>query len=141
MQLHLRVERWTLDEFPLPGRLFEEIVELLYRDDRFRRGDLKIAGQRAGPGTLSMPILTVVDPHSSIIPPKSVLPVVREAPSRNKRVLWYEGDCGVALQHVGVLVGPNAHRRLWSEILDWLHRVVRAGPLAGSEEHTSELQY
>jgi polyhydroxyalkanoate synthase subunit PhaC len=29
--MHLRVERWTLDELPLAQRLFEEVVELLYR--------------------------------------------------------------------------------------------------------------
>jgi len=31
----LRVERWTLDELPLPGRFFAEVVEHLYRKDRF----------------------------------------------------------------------------------------------------------
>jgi polyhydroxyalkanoate synthase len=39
----------------------------------------------------------------------------------DKRMLWYQGDVGVALQHVGVLVGRNAHRHLWPEILGWVH--------------------
>lgn len=46
-QAHLAVERWTLDEFPLPGRLFEELIEQLYREDRFARGTLRsTAGRR-----------------------------------------------------------------------------------------------
>ncbi|HEX3521118.1 MAG TPA: alpha/beta fold hydrolase [Stellaceae bacterium] len=35
LALHVRVERWALDEFPLPGRLVHEILEWLYRDNRF----------------------------------------------------------------------------------------------------------
>ncbi|MBW8896540.1 MAG: hypothetical protein JF619_00125, partial [Massilia sp.] len=37
-----------------------------------------------------------------------------------KRVLHYEGDVGVNLQHVGVLVGRSAHERIWPQIFDWL---------------------
>jgi polyhydroxyalkanoate synthase len=32
--IHTRVIGWTLEEFPLPGRLFEETVDLLYGQDR-----------------------------------------------------------------------------------------------------------
>jgi polyhydroxyalkanoate synthase len=42
-------------------------------------------------------------------------------------VLWYEGDVGVALQHVGMLVGSNAHQALWPEILQWLHAHSESG--------------
>src|SRR5262249_7507133 len=33
--LHQRVERWALDELPMSGRLFDEVVESLYRRDGF----------------------------------------------------------------------------------------------------------
>jgi polyhydroxyalkanoate synthase len=36
-------------------------------------------------------------------------------------VLWYEGDVGVVLQHLGMLVGRRAHQELWPAILDWMH--------------------
>jgi polyhydroxyalkanoate synthase len=36
---HMQVERWTHDEFALPGRLFGDIVESLYRRDEFMQGD------------------------------------------------------------------------------------------------------
>jgi polyhydroxyalkanoate synthase len=121
--LHLRVVRWTLDEFALPARLFTEIVEDLYRGDALMRGDLTLAGRRIGPDTLSVPLLTVVDPHSTVIPPSSILPFHHATTSPDKKVLHYRGDRGVALQHVGVLVGANAHTALWPEILDWIHHL------------------
>jgi polyhydroxyalkanoate synthase len=118
---HMRVERWTHDEFPLPGRLFTDIVESLYREDRLTRGTLRIGGREIGPGDLRAPLMTVLDPRSKVIPPESVLPFHDATASANKKVLHYEGgDLGVNLQHVGVLVGASAHARLWPAIFDWL---------------------
>jgi polyhydroxyalkanoate synthase len=38
LAIHARVARWTYDELPMPGRLFEELVEQLYRRDCFAKG-------------------------------------------------------------------------------------------------------
>ncbi|HJW54164.1 MAG TPA: alpha/beta fold hydrolase [Burkholderiaceae bacterium] len=116
----IRVERWTYDEFPLPARLFSEIVEMLYRDDRLMNGRLRIQDKLIGPGALHVPLLNVIDPHSTIIPPRSVLPFHEAAASAVKKVLTYEGDFGIGIQHVGVLVGTNAHHFLWPAIFNWL---------------------
>jgi len=126
LQTYVRVERWTLDEFPFPSRLFAEIVEFLYREDRFMTGTLRVGTRSATPHRLAMPIVSVVDPRSSIVPPSSVLPFLARVSSGDKKLLWYEGDKGVALQHIGALVGQMAHRRLWPEILAWLHRIAPA---------------
>jgi polyhydroxyalkanoate synthase len=118
--LHMRVERWTHDEFPLPGRLFTEVVEWLYREDQFMRGTLRIGTRQIGPKDLRPPLLNVIDPRSAVTPPCSVLPFHEAAASQTKRVLRYEGDIGVSLQHVGVLVGASAHAKIWPEIFTWL---------------------
>ena len=116
---HLRVERWTLDEFPLPPRLFEDVVERLYRRDEFASGILSVTGRQVGPATLTAPMFTVVNPYSQVIPPSSILPFHHAAAGTTKRLLRYRGDVGVGIQHVGVLVGRNAHRHLWPILLDW----------------------
>jgi polyhydroxyalkanoate synthase len=36
-------------------------------------------------------------------------------------VLWYEGDIGVALQHVDMLIGKRPHQNLWPKIAGWIH--------------------
>ncbi len=127
-ELHLRVVRWTLDEFALPARLFTELVEDLYRGDSLMRREFTIAGRRIGPDTLVVPLLTVVDPRSTAIPPSSILPFHHAATSPDKKLLHYRGDRGVALQHVGVLVGANAHTTLWPQILDWIHHLPARSP-------------
>jgi len=119
-RLHSRVMRWTLDEFPMPGRLFEDIVEDLYRQNRFAEGRLRIGGHEVGADRLRMPVLAVVDPQSTIIPPVSTLSALAGG---EVRALQYAGDRGVALRHVGVLVGRSAHRTLWPAIHTWMAAV------------------
>jgi polyhydroxyalkanoate synthase subunit PhaC len=120
LRTHLRVLRWAGDEFRMPGALFRDVVERLYRDDAFARGTLHVAGERVGPDTLTAPLTTVVAPRSTVIPPGSVVPVHDAAAVPDKLLLEYRGDVGVALQHVGVLVGRSAHRDLWPRILERL---------------------
>jgi polyhydroxyalkanoate synthase subunit PhaC len=117
---HLLVERWTLDETPMAGRLFEQVVEELYREDRLMQGLLAIAGRRIGPRDLVVPLLAVYDPRSVIIPPASTLAFCKAAASPLQRLLAYQGDTGVGLAHVGALVGRNAHASLWPGVFDWM---------------------
>jgi polyhydroxyalkanoate synthase subunit PhaC len=37
-RLHWQVRRWSLDESPMARRLFEEVEEALYRQNRFAEG-------------------------------------------------------------------------------------------------------
>jgi polyhydroxyalkanoate synthase len=117
---HMRVERWTHDEFPLPGRLFTELVEQLYRNDEFMQGTLAIGTRRIGPQDLRAPLVSVIDPRSKVIPEAALRPFHEAATSERKCLLHYQGDIGVNLQHVGVLVGNSAHARIWPAIFRWL---------------------
>jgi polyhydroxyalkanoate synthase len=127
---HMRVERWTHDEFALPGQLFTDIVESLYRNDELMQGTLAIGGRTVGPHALRTPLVSVYDPRSKVIPPQAVLPFHEAAASTSKLLLKYEGDVGVNLQHVGVLVGRSAHARIWPTIFDWLEAQENEANLA-----------
>lgn len=128
---HWQVLRWALDEAPMARRLFEEVVELLYREDRFMRARLHVHGKDIGPSSISSPFLAVYDPRSLIVPPASVIAFLDAAASTEKRLLAYRGDIGVALAHVGVLVGRNAHEKIWPEIFGW----IDANSVRRSQKH------
>jgi polyhydroxyalkanoate synthase subunit PhaC len=127
LAMHFRVERWALDEFPLPGRLLAELAEQLARGDRFVGGTLTVGGRLASPSQITAPLLCVVDPRCRVVPPEAVLPFVAAAGSTEKTLLHYDGDVGVSLQHVGLLVGPQAHAHLWPQITRWVRRCADAG--------------
>lgn len=123
LEIHARVERWALDEVALPGKLVHQIVEWLYREDRFCRGDLAIGEATVGPLTLSVPTLAVVNTADEVAPLGSVKPFLDAMPAVNARIIEYSGEVGVCLQHLGILVGRQARRLVWPEIITW----IRAG--------------
>lgn len=121
-QTHWRGVRWTLDELPLPRNLFNEVVEWLYRGDYFMRGKLVFNGTRLHPSAIKAPLVAVYDPSSSVIPSESIVDFYHAVGSQTKRLVTYSGDTGVALQHIGMLIGENAHHEVWPQIFDWLNR-------------------
>lgn len=120
-----QANRWALDEMPMPKRLFEEVVDALYRENRFARGALHLDGRFADPRALTAPILAVADPRSRVVPPESVYAYRDHTGSDDVEIVEYEGDAGVMLQHVGVLIGEQAHKNLWPYILRWVGTHVR----------------
>jgi len=129
MKTHMQVERWTLDELPLAGRLVEAVLRQLYGADALVAGTLRCGGKTAAASNVRAPLLLVAEPHCAIVPPTAVLPFLDKVASREKRVLQYDGDVGVAIQHVGVLVGRQAHAQLWPEILAWIHSLDQGANL------------
>jgi len=119
-EIHARVERWALDEVPLPGRLVRQMLEWLYRENRLCRGTLQIGQRTVGPSCLRVPALAVVNTADEIAPPASVMPFFDAVPGADVRVLDFQGEVGVGLQHVGILVGRQAYARVWPEIISWL---------------------
>lgn len=129
MDTHWRVERWTMDECPVSRKLFDDVIVELYRRDSFMRGKIDIGGNRLHPRDISAPLLAVYQPSSALIPSGSVRAFFLAAGSTDKELLAYPGDTGVALQHIGPLVGDNAHLDLWPRVFAWIERFTgRPGP-------------
>jgi polyhydroxyalkanoate synthase subunit PhaC len=119
-QVHARVERWALDEVPLPGGLVHQMLEWLYRENQLCKGTLHIGRKTVGPSSLRLPTLAVVNTADEIAPLASVLPFCDAMPGPDVRVLEFPGEVGVGLQHLGILVGRHAYARVWPEIISWL---------------------
>jgi polyhydroxyalkanoate synthase len=120
MDIHARVERWALDEAPLPGKLVHQISVWLYRDNRLCRGTIDVHGNKVGPSSLRVPTLAVVNTADEIAPAAAVAPFLRGASVRDVRLIEYPGESGVALQHLAILGGRDAHARIWPEIIAWM---------------------
>ncbi len=121
LEVHARVERWTLDEFPLPGRLVGEILQWLYRENRFCAGTLRIGGKRARPSSLEVPTLAVVNAADEIASSGSILPFLNRMPKGRAQLLEQPGEIGVGFQHLAPLIGRYSHASIWPRIISWLH--------------------
>jgi polyhydroxyalkanoate synthase len=120
LDIHARVERWALDEAPVPGRLVHQMAEWLYRENRFCRGVLIVLGRTIGPSCLGIPTLAVVNTADEVAPLTSIEPFLDAMPTNDVSLIKYSGEIGVALQHLGILVGQEAHARIWPNIIAWL---------------------
>lgn len=119
-ELRLRIEGWALDEVALSGKLVGQILQLLYREDRFCQGRLGVRDKLVGPSCLRLPTLAVVNQSDHVAPPASVTHFLRRVPERNAQVIEYPGEIGVCLQHLAVLLGRRAHETLWPAIASWM---------------------
>lgn len=117
----MRVSCWTHDEMPLSARLLCDVAQRLYRENALMRGTLAIGDRLADPARLTAPVLGVGDPHCALVPMRSIEAFLEAVGASDTRVLYYHGDRGVLIQHIGMLVGHSAHCELWPRILEWVH--------------------
>jgi polyhydroxyalkanoate synthase len=122
LEIHARVERWILDEVSLPGKLVHQILQWLYRENRFCRGNLQIHETLVGPSKLAVPTLAVVNLADEVAPLASLKPCFEAMPVTDVRIIEYPGEIGVGLQHIGVLIGRQAHAKVWPEIMAWIKK-------------------
>jgi polyhydroxyalkanoate synthase subunit PhaC len=116
LAIHARVIRWSLDEFGPPARLIQEVVDLLYGQDRFARNELCVLGRSVRSDSLAeIPIAAIVDHTSRLVPSSSAL-----EPLSSPTIFQYRPEIGVGFQHVGPLVGRRAHREIWPHVIDWM---------------------
>ena len=120
LEIHALVERWSLDEVALPGKLVHQIMQWLFRENRFCRGTLEVCGTVVGPSSLSLPIRAVVNTADEIAPLTSIKSCIDAVPISGARIIEYKGEIGVGLQHLGILGGRQAHAQVWPEIISWL---------------------
>jgi polyhydroxyalkanoate synthase subunit PhaC len=120
MEIHARVERWALDEIALPGKLVHQLIEWLYRENFFCQGALKIDGILVGPQSVSVPTLAVVNTADEVATLGSVKPFMDAMPASDARIIEYPGEIGVCLQHLGILIGREAHAKVWPDITSWI---------------------
>jgi len=120
MDIHARVERWALDEVTLPGKLVTQIVQWLYRENRFCHGTLTVLDRTVGPASIAIPTLVIVNAADEIAPLMSVAPFIDKMPTNDTRIIEHPGEIGVGLPHLGMLVGRAAYARVWPQIVAWL---------------------
>ncbi len=124
--IHARVERWALDEVPLPGKFVHQLIEWLHREDRFCRGELKI-DKLIGPQNVSARTLAIVNTADDFAPLEAVKPFVDSLATRDASIIEYPGEIGVGLQHLGPLIGRRAHATIWPAIISWMDRRRQGG--------------
>jgi polyhydroxyalkanoate synthase subunit PhaC len=103
------LEDWANDGPPLPEAAARQLFVGFFEEDLAGSGCWEVAGQVVNPARLSCPHLNIVSTSDRIVPHSS-------ADRSGQRLELASG-------HVGMIVGTNAPRRLWTSLSDWLSSV------------------
>jgi polyhydroxyalkanoate synthase len=110
------MDRWTGETLPLPGELFRQVVKELLRKNGLRDGTLQIGGQTVDLRNIKVPLLHVIASNDHIVPPACAQPLIAQAGSSDKEEVVLPGG------HVSLVAGPNAVKRMWPKLDQWLGR-------------------
>lgn len=118
---HEALGNWVDEFVPYPGEAFKQFVQDFVRDDKLRRGGLRIAGQTIDLTRIDAKLLVVIGTVDDVAPPASVAAALDEIPVTDKEGLR------VPLGHIGLVAGSKAPELVWEPMARWL--AERSTPL------------
>ena len=111
---HRMFDRWSSDMLPLAGEYFRETVKKLVWANALMDGSMTVAGRKANLAAIRSPFLHVTAEHDHIVTTEASAPLIELVGSDDKEAIVLKGG------HVSLIAGPNAVRRLWPRIDQWL---------------------
>lgn len=118
----LPVEKWSNDTPDVPGRCFQELLQVLIKQDALKQGQLSLDDKMIRLNAITCPVMAVAAQDDWIIP-ASTLETCREVLSAaNYTPYLLKGG------HIGLVVGRSA-AGLWQDILKFLNDEPIISPL------------
>ncbi len=111
---HRMFDRWSNDMLPLAGEYFRETIKRLVWKNELMNGELKIGGRPVELAKVTCPYLQVTAEHDHIVTTDASGPLIDLIGSTDKEQLVLKGG------HVSMIAGPNAVKRMWPKLDDWL---------------------
>lgn len=110
------MRNWVDEFIPYPGAAFKQFVQDFVRDDKLRRGHLKINGEGVDLTRMDTNVLVVAGTVDDVAPEESVVAAVDELPVDDI------SDIRVPMGHIGLVAGSAAPELVWDPMSDWLAR-------------------
>jgi polyhydroxyalkanoate synthase len=108
------IGNWVDEFIPYPGAAFRQFATDFVKDDRLRRGSLKIAGKHVELSRIEANLCVVIGTSDKIASVESVAAAIHEIPVADK--VQVEAPLG----HIGLVAGSGAPRYVWGPIADFL---------------------
>ena len=107
-------QRWGDETLPLAGEYLRETTKELSWGNKLYTGELMVGGRSANLDNVTVPLLSVVAEHDHLAPRDATKPLLNLVGSTDKEEILLKGG------HVSLIAGPNAVRRMWPRLDDWL---------------------
>jgi polyhydroxyalkanoate synthase len=107
-------DRWGNETLPLAGEYFRDTTRELMWGNKLYSGELVVGGRTARLSDIKVPLLTALAEHDHIVSYKASKPLLDLVGSEDKEEILLKGG------HVSLIAGPNAARRMWPRLAEWL---------------------
>ena len=114
VKAHRMIDRWGSDVLPLAGAYFRDTTKKLMWNNALLHGTMDVAGRPVDLARITAPFLHVTAEHDHIVPTAASAPLIEMIGSSDKEQVTLKGG------HVSLIGGPNAVRRMWPKLDDWL---------------------
>jgi polyhydroxyalkanoate synthase len=111
---YFALERWVNDNIPVAGEAFRQFVTGLYQRNELCHGQFRLDGRPIDLGRIVCPLLLLTAKNDHLVAPASTEGIRPHVGSRDVKSME------IVAGHVGLVVGGQAHRRLWPEATEWL---------------------
>jgi len=108
------MDRWGTETLPVAGAYFKQTIKSLMWDNGLYNGTLTVGGRKVDLKKIKVPLLSVVAEHDHIVPYDCAHPLMDKVGSTDKEEVMLKGG------HVSLVAGPNAVKRLWPRLDQWL---------------------
>ena len=114
VKAHRMIDRWSSDVLPLAGAYFRDTTKRLMWDNALFERTMDVAGRPVDLGAITVPFLHVTAEHDHIVPTAASAPLIEMVGGTDKEHVTLKGG------HVSLIGGPNAVRRMWPKLDQWL---------------------
>ncbi len=107
-------ERWGNETLPLAGEYMRDTTKELMWGNKLFKGTLKVGGKPARLSDITIPVFAAMAEHDHIVSYKASKPLLELVGSEDKEEIVLKGG------HVSLIAGPNAARRMWPRLAEWM---------------------
>jgi polyhydroxyalkanoate synthase len=108
------VENWLFSTPPIPGRLYRQIINDIYKKNLLIKDLIVVNGRKVTLKNIDVPLLSVVAERDDLVSPSSTLAIGEFISSKDNESIKIPGG------HVGLCISKAAHEKLWPRIAEWL---------------------
>jgi polyhydroxyalkanoate synthase len=110
------MDRWGAETLPLPGEYFRQTIKELFWKNGLYETTLRVGGHLVDLRNIRASLLHVIAEHDHLVPPECAQALVARASSNDREEYVLKGG------HVSLVAGPNAVKRMWPKLDQWLER-------------------
>jgi polyhydroxyalkanoate synthase len=110
----IAVESWLYDSVPIIGKVFEQIINDIYKDNLLIQNKMMLGKDLLDLKKITMPVLNIVGTRDDLVSAESSRTITDVISTKDKKTLEFPTG------HVGLCISRSAHKNLWPEVGKWL---------------------